>query len=108
MQNPQTAMPDPLGLRRNPSSGSKAVPLALNASAERKKPWWIEDRHEASKSREELEKEAHQARLRAVAASEGRDVRDPRDRETVSRTSQVFFLLCSRRGFLRLHSLSLT
>lgn len=55
---------DPLGLRRNPSSGTgKSVPLlfANPASAERKKPWWIDDRHDSSgKSREELEREARE------------------------------------------------
>lgn len=90
MQNPQTAMSDPLGLRRIPSTGNKAVPLVLNPSAERKKPWWIEDRHEASKAREDVEREAHQARLRATAA-EGRDARDPRDRENVSSCIICYF-----------------
>lgn len=56
--------PDPLGLRRGPSSSAgKSVPLLLSnpVTGERKKPWWIDDRHETpSKTRDELEREARE------------------------------------------------
>ncbi len=95
-------IPDPLGLRRNPSSGgAKAVPLLFSnpPSAERKKPWWIEDRHDVpNKSREELEREARERdHLRSA---------DPamRDREGVSHLRGVEKMIrvpvreaCSRR-----------
>ena len=76
-RQPTTALPDPLGLRRDPSL-NRSVPLTLNPSSERKKPWWVEDRRETPKSREDIEREAANAQARHSGG------REHREREGVS------------------------
>lgn len=82
-RQPTTAMADPLSLRRDPSL-NRTVPLNITPSGERKKPWWVEDRRETPKSREEIEREAANAQARHTGG------REHREREGVSR---CFFFL---------------